>query len=68
MSVVYVKIIKCDGPGTGIRTTQKVCTVISKDHNDNVMVKMFNNETKEYETISLRYGEYSEHPHLMEFE
>jgi hypothetical protein len=66
MSVVYVKILHSENGITF--TKQKVCTVINTDQYDNVTVKYYNSDTKEYEIRVLHKTQYSETPFLMEFD
>lgn len=64
--VVYMKITNCEN-GI-IFTTQRVGTVIHKDQYDSVTVKVYNKESKDSEILTLRYGEYSTTPFLMDFD
>ncbi len=66
MSLVYVKILHSENGITF--TKQKVCTVIDMDKYDNVTVKYYNSDTKEYEIRVLQKTQYSETPFLMEFD
>jgi len=65
-NVVYVKVSYYENGVVLLK--QKVCTVIDKDEYENVTVKFFNNETKNYEIKVLTLGQYSTTPHLMEFD
>ena len=66
MGVVYIKYSLYEN-GI-IYTKQKVCSVIHKDLHDNVTVKMYNNDIKDYEIRVLREGQYSTTPHIMDFD
>ncbi len=66
MSVVYIKIYH--HTNGIVYSKQKACTVMSKDEHDNVTVKYYNTETKEYETRVLHKNQYSETPYLMDFD
>ena len=64
--VVYVKVSLYENGN--IFTKQKVCSVIHKDQHDNVTVKMYNNDIKDYEIRVLMKGQYSITPYLMDFD
>lgn len=64
--VVYVKVSLYENGIT--HTKQKVCNVIHKDEYNNVTVKMYNKEIKDYEIRVLREGQYSTTPHIMDFD
>jgi hypothetical protein len=66
MGVVYIKYSLYEN-GI-IYTKQKVCSVIHKDQHDNVTVKMYNNDIKDYEIRVLREGQYSTTAYLMDFD
>ena len=64
--VVYVKVSLYENGN--IFTKQKVCNVIHEDEYNNVTVKMYNSDIKDYEIRVLKDGQYSTTPHIMDFD
>jgi hypothetical protein len=62
----YIKVLHYEN-GV-IYTKQKVCSVLSVDQHENVTVKYYNGDTKEYEIRVLHKDQYSTTPFLMDFD